>query len=470
MSNFVRQINGVFKISIDGVERPNLVVNSGLSNIFKQSTIASLCETLKVYNDDTEVAAGDVEYLSPVASSSNITDTTYGISGSASSDYFFMKRTWTFSRGQISGVINKLAVYSDDGSLYAAALLKTPEGELDPVRPLFAPKVEITYESRWHFKQGDSYTLGTPVYFSDAGMVIVKTNMASKNDQVTYDKMNEPFKILGVELFSDAITTDDSAPIASLGVVDAVDYTVTHIDNQFGVFGQKLNLLLPKTKYINDLPIAALVITTTRGKWQLGFDGALEKPTLSNREIEINIPFIHGTVSETGEIVPGGNPDALDSIFVDLLNSTYNISTRALIYDDAGMINVNVPAYFGTLKNSADPLTFVVPDAGTATAIFGIDTVIDNYLDGLVEGVMLEFTTASNLKGFVEDVAIDVVDMLLTAGDVIVLTAAGGIVTVENTTQATTYSTSVATSFTDIPTVTMIGVKDVLAGSSLTVY
>lgn len=470
MSNFVRQINGFFTINIDGVERPNLVVNSGLSNIFKESTIASLCETLKVFNDDTEVLPGDTDYLSPVAASSNITDTVYGVSGSGTSDFFFMKRTWTFSRGQITGVINKLAVYSDDGTLYAAALLKNADGELDPVRPLFAPKVEITYESRWHFKQGDSYTLGTPVYFSDAGMVIVKTNMASKNDPESYNKSNQPFKVLAVELFSDAITTDDTAPTASLGVVDAVDYNVTHIDNQFGVFGQKLHLLLPKTKYINDLPIASMVVTTTRGKWQLGFEDPLDKPTLSKREIEINIPFIHGTVSSDGAIVPGGNPDALDSIFASLVNSTYNISTRLLTYDDVGMVNVDVPAYFGNLKSKVDPITFVVPQTGTAVVIMGQDESIDSYLDGLVEGIMLEVTNGSNLKGFVEDVAIDELTMTFAHGDIIVVSLVGGTVKIENTTQATTYTTTSATSFVETPLVAMIGVKGVTSGSSLTVY
>lgn len=470
MSNFVRQINGVFTISIDGVERPNLVVNNGLSNIFKESTIASLCETLKVYNDDTEIAAGDVDYLSPVASSSNITNTIYGVSGTGTSDYFFMKRTWTFSRGQIAGVINKLAVYSDDGTLYAAALLKNAEGELDPVRPLFAPKVEITYESRWHFKQGDSYTVGAPVYFSDAGLVIVKTNMASKNETETYNKMNQPFKILAVELFSDAITTDDTAPVASLGIVDTVDYTVTHIDNVSGVYGQKLNLLLPKTKYINDLPIAAIVITTTRGKWQLGFEDALDKPTLSKREIEINIPFIHGIVSATGEIIPGGEPDIIDSIFLSLTNSTYDVSTRSLNYDDVGLVNTDVPGYFGTLKDNNATITIVVPETGTVAVIMGQDASIDSYLDGLVEGIMLEFTNGSNLKGFVEDVAINELDVTFEIGNTIVITRLGNTLLIENTTKSTSFTTTAATSFVDAPAFAMIGVKDVSVGSSLTVY
>lgn len=470
MSNFVRQINGVFTVKIDGHEHPNLVVDSGLSNIFKESSIASLCETLKVFNDDTEVAGTDTSYLSPVASSSNITNTVYGVSGTGASDYFFMKRTWTFSRGQIAGVINKLAVYSDDGSLYAAALLKTPEGVLDPVRPLFAPKVEITYESRWHFKQGDSYTNGTPVYFSDAGLVIVKTNMASKNDEATYSKMNEPFKILSVELFSDAITTDDSSPVASLAVVDPEDYSVTYIDNQFGVFGQKLNLVLPKTKYINDLPIASLVITTTRGKWQLGFEDALEKPTLSKREIQINVPFIHGTVSPEGVITPSGNPDAIDSIFTSLLNSTYSVSTRVLTYDDVGMINTDVPAFFGALKSVSEPITFRVPTEGVVTVALGQSDDIETYVDGVVEGILIEVSVDGGLGGFVEDVVIADPAITFAADDVVVVTVANGIATVENTSQALTYSTSSATSFVSAPAFAKVGVTAATVGSALTVY
>ena len=138
MSNFVKQINGAFTVSVDGRVHPNLVVASGLSNVFGDTQVASLCETLKVFNDDTEVQIGDTDYLSPVATSSNVTDTVYGVSGDGNSDYFYMKKTWTFYQGQIQGVINKLAVYSDDGSLYAAALLKNAAGEIDPVRPLFA--------------------------------------------------------------------------------------------------------------------------------------------------------------------------------------------------------------------------------------------------------------------------------------------------------------------------------------------
>lgn len=470
MSNFVKQINGFFTISVDGIERPNLVVNTGLSNIFKDSSIASLCQTLKVYNDDTEVAAGDTDYLSPVASSSNIIDTIYGVSGTGTSDYFYMKRTWTFSRGQISGVINKLAVFSDDGTLYAAALLKNAKGELDPVRPLFAPRVEITYESRWHFKQGDSFTVGTPVYFSDAGMVTVKTNMASKNNALTYGGMDKPFTVTTVELFSDVITTDDIEPTMSLGVVDALDYTIEYVDGVLDTYGQKLNIVLPKDKYISDTPIATIMVTTTRGKWQIGFDAPLEKPSLSKREIIVNLPFIHGTLSATGEIVPGGNPSAIDSIFSALLNSTYSVSTRQLTYDGVGLVSVDVPGYFATLKNTATSFTFSMPDKGTVTLAFGDSSDVETYLDDVVEGVLLKVNIATGLKGAVDGVEVPVSDIEFGMTDVVTVTVLAGQVTISNDTQGLTYTTDVATSFTALPAYTHVGMTAVEVGSSLTIY
>lgn len=470
MSNFVKQINGVFKIKMDGREHPNLVVNTGLSNIFKQSDIASLCETLKVFNDDTEVLPSDTDYLSPVASSSNVTSTVYGVSGDGLSDYFYMKRTWLFSRGQIPGVINKLAVYSDDGTLYAAALLRNEAGELDPVRPLFAPKVEITYESRWHFKQGDSFNTGTPVYFSDAGMVTVKTNMASKNDEVTYNSMNKPFAITAVELFSDVITTDDSAPAATLGVVDPIDYVIEHIDGDFDVYGQKLNITLPKDKYINDLPIATIVVTTTRGKWQIGFDAPLEKPTLSKREIVINLPFIHGTVTPDGAVVPGGNPGAIDSIFATLVNATYNVSTRALDYDNTGMVASNIPGYFGSLKDPTDSITVIVPTEGSVIAAIGQSADIETYLDGVVEGIVVEMTADQTIKGSVENAAFDKDMLLFAANDVLTIQVVNGAVVVTNDTQGNQFTTDAATSFVGAAPNFLIGVKYAAQSSKLTVY
>lgn len=470
MSNFVSKINGAFSIKFDGVEYPNLVVNSGLSNIFRQSAITSLCETLKVFNDDSEVVAEDTDFLSPVATSSNVVDTVYGVSGDGNSDYFYMRRTWIFSRGQISGVINKLAVYSDDGTLYAAALLKNEAGEIEPVRPLFAPKVEITYESRWHFKQGDSYTNGTPVFFSDAGLVIVKTNMASKNDPVNYNSMNEPFAITGVELFSDVITTDDTEPTQSLGAVDPEDYTVTYIDGDFGAYGQKLNVTLPKDKYINDTPIATLMVSTTRGKWQLGFDEPLEKPTLSKREIIINVPFVHGTVSDTGEVTPSGNPGAIDSIFMSLLHSTYDVSTRLLSYDGEGLVATDVPGYFGAIKTVEDTITFNVPTDGTVVLAYGVSDDIETYLDGVVEGITLEVSDADTLRGHVEDVAIDHLDMEFASGDVITVSVVNSTVTIDNTSQGTSYTTSEATTFTGLPTAVIVGVKNAVPNSEITIY
>ena len=470
MSNFVNNINGVFTISFDGKEHKNLVVNSGLSSIFKQSSISSLCEVLKVYNDDAEVVGTDTEYLSPVASSANVTDTVYGVTGDGVSDYFYMRRTWTFSRGQITGVINKLAVYSDDGSLYAAALLKDENGELDPVRPLFAPKVEITYESRWHFKQGDSFTTGTPVYFSDAGIVTVKTNMASKNDSTAYSFMNEPFSILDVTLYSDVITSDDSEPSVVRDIVDVEDYSISYIDGQFGAYGQKLNLVLPKDKYISDTPIASMVITTTRGKWQLGFDAPLEKPTLSKREISINVPFIHGTVSATGEVSPTGNPDALDSIFETLNSATYNISTRSVNYDGVGTISSGVNGYSGSLKVPTTDLTIVVPADGSVVVAYGNSSDITTYLDGVVEGITIEFANLDTLTVTVDGTVTEVPEVDFATGDVVTLSISNGIVNVDNVTQTTFYTSIVGTTIQTLPTATVLAVKDVTAPSSLTVY
>lgn len=468
MSNFVKKINGLFTISVDDKEYPNLVVDSGLSNIFKKSDITSLCQTLKVYDDSTEVAPGDTTYANPSASSANVTSTQYGVSGTGTSDYFYMKRTWTFYRGQIEGVISKLAVFSDDGTLYAAALLRTPEGELDPVRPLYAPKVEITYESRWHFKQGDNYTIGTPVYFSAEGLVIVKTNMASKNSQFSYNRMNEPFTVTGVELFSDDITTDDTAPVESLGLVSAVDYSVTYIDD-FNVFGQRLTIVLPETKYINDLPIATIVVTTTRGKWQLGFEGGIAKPTLSKREVEITVPFIHGTVSATGEIIPTGNPDAIDSIFSSLQNATYDVSSREMRYTGSGDV-LGVPSYFGNLKNANTQIQVRVPDSGIITIAMGLSDNIETYLDGTVEGVLLKIQSLETLTGSVENTVIDAPNMLFAAGDIAAISVINGVVTIENLNESTKFETEPASTFTSLPSEVILGAINVTSGSSLVIY
>lgn len=470
MSNFVKQINGVFTISLDGKEHPNLVVNTGLSNIFNSSTIASLCETLKVFNDDSEVVGTDTDFAAPVASSSNVTNVVYGVGGDGLSDYFYMRRTWTFAQGQIEGVISKLAVYSDDGSLYAAALLKTADGTLDPVRPLLAPKVEITYESRWHFKQGTNYTTGTDVLFSEAGMVNVKTNMASKNDQSTYNQMNAPFKITGVELFSDIITTDDTQPTNSIGVVDSDDFSVTYIDGVAGAYGQKLNILLPKTKYINDLPIATIMVSTTRGKWQLGFDAPLEKPTLSKREIEINLPFVHGTVSPDGEVTPTGDPVTDESIFSTLLNATYDVSARSLTYDDVGQLVDSTPAYFGALKDPTVEFKFTVPADDTVTILMGDSSDVETYLDGTVEGIMLQIASLDTLKGFVDDVAIDELTMEFTEGDTVSIVIIDGVVTITNLTTTVSYNTKVSALITTTPTATLVGVTNATTASTIIVY
>ena len=497
MSNFVKQINGAFTISVDGRVHPNLVVASGLSNIFGDTQVASLCETLKVFNDDTEVQIGDTDYLSPVASSSNITDTVYGVSGDGNSDYFYMKKTWTFYQGQIKGVINKLAVYSDDGSLYAAALLKNEAGEIDPVRPLFAPKVEITYESRWHFKQDSNYDIGTPVYFSEAGMVVVKTNMADKNNPMFTENMNKPFAITDVELFSDEITTDDTAPSASLGKVDAEDYTVTHINGEFNAYGQYLNIVLPKDKYINDTPIASIVITTTRGKWQMGFDPALEKPTLSKREITLTIPFVHGIVTADGEFDVTGNPDAINSIFDSLTNSTYNVSTRAMTYDETGTISVSntvvtpadpnaeppteessevvtqeLSAFFGGIKDKTNELSVVIPSADSVVVAAGTSTELADYLSDDSTGIVVEITVDTLIKVTVDGtpVEVDVEEFVPVPYDIITISVSGGVLTFTIPTTGVTYSTPVSTTFMDKPDQLLIGIKDVTQDNDLTIY
>lgn len=497
MSNFVKQINGAFTISIDGRVHPNLVVASGLSNIFGDTQVASLCETLKVFNDDTEVQIGDTDYLSPVATSSNITDTVYGVSGDGNSDYFYMKKTWTFYQGQIKGIINKLAVYSDDGSLYAAALLKNEAGEIDPVRPLFAPKVEITYESRWHFKQDNNYNVGTPVYFSEAGMVIVKTNMADKNNPTFTENMNKPFAITDVELFSDEITEDDTAPSVSLGKVDPEDYTVTHINGEFNAYGQYLNIVLPKDKYINDTPIASIVITTTRGKWQMGFDPALEKPTLSKREITLTIPFVHGIVTADGEFDVTGNPDAINSIFDSLTNSTYNISTRAMTYDGTGTISVSntvvtpadpdaeppteesselvtqeLPAFFGGIKDKTNELAVVTPMGDSVVVAAGTSTELADYLSDNSTGVVVEIKADSLIEVTVDGVSVevDVEEFVPTLDDVITLSISGGVLTFTILSTGVTYSTPVSTTFMDKPDQLLVGIKDVTQDYELTIY
>lgn len=496
MSNFVKQINGVFTISVEGREYPNLVVETGLSNIFGDNLITSLCDTLKVFNDDEEVKLTDTDYLSPVATSSNVTDTVFGVSGDGLSDYFFMKKTWTFFQGQITGIISKVAVYSDDGTLYAAALLKNAEGELEPVRPLFAPKVEITYESRWHFKQGDNFNLGTPVYFSEAGMVIVKTNMADKNNPVTYENMDKPFEITKVEMFSDTITTDESLPTESIGVIDPSDYNIKYINGEFDAYGQYLNILLPKEKYINDTPIATMVITTTRGLWQIGFDAALEKPTLSKREISLTIPFVHGIVREDGEFEVTGNPDAINSIFSSLTHSTYNISTRAIKYDDVGTITVSktvittpadpeneppieevtevveeqVAVYYGDIKDKSVELVTLVPEADTLIIAAGTSVSLAEYVAGTTEGVFIEAKVDTLLKVMVDNLEVEVEDFTPTSIDSINVSLSGGLLTLSIPRTGVTFTTTVTTAFTGTPDHLLVGIKGVTVDKELTIY
>ena len=494
MNNISNNINGTFTISVNDREHPNMVVASGLSNVFGQSSVTSLCDTVKVYNSPTPVAIDDVGYGVASATTSNVTAVDYGVKSDENGEYFYMKKTWTFAQGQIPGTISKLAVFSDDGTMYAAALLKDEEGRLDPVRPMFAPKVDISYESKWHFKQGDNFTTGIPVYFSEAGMINVKTNMADKNDPSSYQNMDKPLSITSVELFSDVITTNDTTPTQSLGVVDNIDYDVEHIDGQFGVYGQKLNLILPKDKYISDTPIASIVVTTTRGKWQLGFEPALEKPLLSKRLISLNIPFLHGTQSEAGDFVVTGNPGALDSIFTQLLGSTYDISTRTIKYDGVGIIEVesekvieedldseppveagvetvitDTPAYFGTVDVASNAFLFVVPADTTVNVLLGDSNNPSDYYKVAKAGTVASISTSGHLIVTVDGIEFSEETVVFTAGDNVSIKVAGETLVISNLSKATSYTTEASTSVVDA-NVLLVGGIDVSAESSFIVY
>lgn len=495
MSNFFKQINGVFTIDIDGKEHPNLVVATGLSSIFSDSPVTALCDTLKVFNDDTEVQLSDTDYLSPAATSSNVTNTTFGVSGDGITDYYYMRKTWTFYQGQITGVINKLAVYSDNGTLYAAALLKDENGNLDPVRPLFAPKVEITYESRWHFKQDENFTIGTPVYFSQAGMVTVKTNMADKNNPVTYQNMNMPFRITSVEMFSDVITDNNTAPTVSLGMIDSEDFDIQYVDGDFNAYGQYLNILLPKDKYISDTPIATMVITTTRGQWQIGFEDALEKPTLSKREISLTIPFVHGIVREDGEFEVTGNPDAINSIFNEFINSTYDISIRKISYDDVGtiersttvitpadpaaepptvetseVVTEDVPAYFGVLDDPAAELSFIMPFDDSISIVAGSSDDINSYYSDTSNGVVLQLFATTPITGKVDNVEITDATFSVEDGELVTVNVINGSVVLSCASTGEVYTSPSSSDINGIPDNLFIGVLDVTTGTQLTVY
>ena len=471
-----------------------MVVASGLSNVFGQSSVTSLCDTVKVYNNPTPVAIDDVGYGVASASTSNVTAVDYGVKSDENGEYFYMKKTWTFAQGQIPGTISKLAVFSDDGTMYAAALLKDEHGQLDPVRPMFAPKVDISYESKWHFKQGDNFTTGIPVYFSEAGMINVKTNMADKNDPSSYQNMDKPLSITSVELFSDDITTNDTTPTQSLGVVDNIDYDVEHIVGQFGVYGQKLNLILPKDKYISDTPIASIVVTTTRGKWQLGFEPALEKPLLSKRLISLSIPFLHGTQTEAGDFEVTGNPGALDSIFTQLLASTYDISTRTIKYDSTGIIQIqseeiieedlaaeppveagvetvsaDVPAYFGTVDTVTSAFTFVVPSTDTVNVLLGNSNDPSDYFKVVKVGTVATITAGGHLNVTVDGVEFSEETVLFTAGDNVSVAISGQTLVISNLSKATTYTTEASDSVVDAD-VLLVGALDVPSESSFIVY
>ena len=494
MNNISKKINGVFTISIDNREHPNLVVARGLSNIFGTGDITSLCDSVKVYDNPNPVNIADVGYGVAAATSSNITAVDYGVKSDEHGEYFYMKKTWTFAQGQIPGTISKLAVFSSDGTMYAAALLKNEAGQLDPVRPMFAPKVDISYESKWHFKQGDNYTVGTPVYFSEAGMITVKTNMADKNDPTSYQSMDKPLRITEVELFSDAITTNDSIPTASLGVVDIPDYTVEHISGQFGVYGQKLDLILPKDKYISNTPISSIVVTTTRGKWQLGFEPALEKPLLSKRRISLSIPFLHGTQTEAGDFEVTGNPGALDSIFTSLLASTYDISTRTIEYDTIGNIQIesekvvledleaeppveasvtvvttDVPGYFGKIKPEVTSYIFVVPTSQPIHLLLGDKSDPNEYFKNDKTGTVVEITPAGHLTATIDGIEFSEETMTFTTGDNVTVTVVNQTLVITNLSKATTYTTEASASVVDA-NVLLVGAINVQTDTSFIVY
>lgn len=494
MNDISKKINGVFTINVGGVEYPNLVVATGLSNIFRQNGIGSLCDTLKVYNQPEPVTFNDVGYGAAAASTANITAVDYGVSSDANGEYFYMKKTWTFAQGQIPGTISKLAVFSDDGSMYAAALLRNEAGELDPVRPLFAPKVDISYESKWHFEEDESYTAGTPVYFSEAGMITVKTNMANKNDPSSYQNMDQPLSITSVELFSDGITANNAAPTESLGVVDLVDYNVDYIDGRFGAYGQILHLVLPKDKYINNLPISSIVISTTRGHWQFGFEPSLEKPLLSKRRISLSIPFLHGIISETGDFTATGNPGAIDSIFSTLLSSTYNISTRTLTYNGVGTVDVErievvpgdpvaepptddyiqtvvdvIPGYFGEVQQIDAPFSFVVPASQTIKLLLGNHSNLNDYFTVSLQGTMVDITANQILSGRVDDTEFEVPEVTFSAGDNVTINITPTSVLINNTSKATSYTTTSSLSAAQ-STKLFIGSIDAIQTASFIVY
>lgn len=494
MNNISKKINGVFTISINDREHPNLVVATGLSNIFSTNSITSLCDSVKVYNSPTPVTIDDVGYGVASATSSNVTAVDYGVKSDVNGEYFYMKKTWTFAQGQIPGTISKLAVFSDDGTMYAAALLKDEEGRLDPVRPMFAPKVDISYESKWHFKQGDNFTTGTPVYFSEAGMINVKTNMADKNAPASYQNMDKPLRITTVELFSDAITANDTAPVASLGVVDTIDYNVENIVGQFGAYGQKLNLVLPKDKYISNTPISSIVVTTTRGKWQLGFEPALEKPLLSKRLISLNIPFLHGTQSESGDFKVTGNPGALGSIFSALPGGIYDVSTRTLSYDGVTVVPVeseqiieedlvaeppvkagvetvitNVPGYFGKVAADNNEYTFVVPTVTTVHVLLGdAETPIDYFKNEKV-GTIVKIAAAGNLIVVVDGIEFVEESVTFAVGDNVSVAVVGQTIKIRNLSKATQYTTHASDAVVTADAM-FVGAMNVVDPSSFIVY
>ena len=194
------------------------------------------------------------------------------------------------------------------------------------------------------------------------------------------------------------------------------------------------------------------------------------KPTLSKREIEINIPFVHGTVGADGQVTPTGDPDETESLFSTLLNSTYNVSARSLTYDNVGKLTDLTPAYFGTLKDTTAEFKFTVPVDDTVTILMGDSLNAETYLDGTVEGIMLQVASLDTLKGFVDDVAIDELTMEFTEGDTVSVVIIDGVVTITNLTTTISYNTTVSALIPTTPTATLVGVKNATTASTIIVY
>lgn len=458
---------GIFTISIDGVPRANMVVAQGLSNIFSKTGVSNLLHTLKVYDDDAEVTLEDTAYLNLLAASTNISDITSGLGGDEDGDYFFLKKTWSFFQGAIDGIIRKVAIFSDDETLYSAALLKDADGNPDPVQPMYAPRVDITYESRWMFRQDELYTVGRETDFNEAGTVMVKYNMGDALNDAGPQALDKPYEVLSVELYSDAITDYTMLPTMLRDTVDPMHWSTTPTAAQFGVYGQILKLDLPNDAYKNDDPIATIVIRTTRGIRQIGFEPPLQKPAISQRAISMAFPYVHAIVDENGVIVPTGNVDAIGSIFSDLINATYNVSLREITYDGIGTVTdtsgeepVERAGFYGQIEDDAQSHQVVVISTDTIHALYGSSTDLNTYLAASYAGIGAEITAGQTLKGVVDGTPFEDPNMVFEEGDRIDLRIRGGILTVSNISKGVVFDTPQSADFIDSAAGEFIGVKE----------